>query len=73
MEKLKEMLTAKFPDVDFENSSSLVSDKILDSLSVVSIISEIEDMFDISVSMEYIQPKYFESIDAMWDMIEELK
>lgn len=32
----------------------------------------IEDLFDISVTMEYIQPSYFQSAETMWEMIEEL-
>ncbi len=72
MEQLKEMLASKYPNIDFDTEKNLVSGGILDSIEVVSIISEIEDMFDISVTMEYIQPVYFESVEAMWGMIEEL-
>lgn len=72
MDKLLELLNGLFPDIDFEKETKLMSDHVLDSASVVSIISEIEDAFDISVSMEYIQPKYFESAQTMWEMIEEL-
>ena len=72
MDELLEMLSEKFPNIDFENEDKLYEKGILDSVSVVEIISEIEDMFDVSVSMEYIQPKYFESAQAMWNMIEEL-
>ncbi|MBR3149565.1 MAG: acyl carrier protein [Eubacterium sp.] len=72
MNELLEMLKEKFPGIDFENEDKLYEKGILDSVTVVDIISEIEDMFDISVSMEYIQPQYFESVNAMWDMIQEL-
>ena len=72
MEQLKEMLASKYPNIDFDTEKNLVSGGILDSIEVVSIISEIEDMFDVSVTMEYIQPAYFESVEAMWGMIEEL-
>lgn len=72
MEQLKEMLASKYPNIDFDTEKNLVSGGILDSIEVVSIISEIEDMFDVSVTMEYIQPVYFESVEAMWGMIEEL-
>lgn len=72
MEELRSMLEEKFSAIDFENEKNLVTDGILDSLAVVAIIEEIEDMFDISVTMEYIQPEYFESVEAMWNMIEEL-
>ena len=67
-----EMLKDKFPNIDFENEDRLYEKGLLDSVALVEIVSEIEDMFDISVSMEYIQPKYFESVEAMWEMIEEL-
>ena len=73
MEELRSMLEEKFPDIDFDNEKELVTSGVLDSLSVVSIIAEIEDMFDVSVTMEYIQPAYFESVESMWEMIEELQ
>jgi len=73
MEELKAMLKEKYPHIDFENETALVTDGLLDSLAVVNIISEIEDMYDISVTMEYIQPMYFESTQTMWEMIEELQ
>lgn len=72
MEQMKEMLKAKFPAVDFDNETALTSSGILDSLAVVTIIAELENLFDISVTMEYIQPKYFESVETMWEMVEEL-
>lgn len=73
MEELKKMLQDKFPNIDFDAEKALVSGGVLDSLQVVEIIGEIEDLFDISVTMEYIQPDYFESVETMWDMIEELQ
>ena len=73
MEELKKLLEEKFPSIDFDKEKSLVSSGILDSLSVVAIISDLEDAFDISVTMEYIQPAYFESVETMWGMIEELQ
>lgn len=72
MEELKRMLSEKYPDIDFDVEKNLVSGGVLDSLEVVTIISEIEDLFDISITMEYIQPAYFESVETMWEMIEEL-
>jgi len=73
MDQLKAMLKENFPAIDFDNEKQLMTDGILDSLSVVTIIAEIEDMFDVSVTMEYIQPAYFESVETMWSMIEELQ
>ncbi len=73
MNELKAMLKEKYPTIDFDTETALVSSGLLDSLQVVEIIAEIEDMFDIEVTMEYIQPTYFESVDTIWSMIEELQ
>lgn len=73
MEQLKEMLKTNFPHIDFDSETQLMTNGILDSMSVVTIIAEIENLFDISVTMEYIQPMYFESVQTMWEMVEELQ
>ena len=73
MEELKKILQSRFPQIDFDHEENLVDDGLLDSVAVLGIISEIEDAFGVSVTMEYIQPCYFNSLTAMWDMIEELQ
>ncbi len=73
MEQLKEMLKANFPHIDFDREKRLMTDGILDSMSMVTIIVELENLFDVSVTMEYIQPANFESVEAMWEMVEELQ
>lgn len=72
MEELKKALTEAFPHIDFENEQELIDSGVIDSVSMVNIITIIEDLFDISITMEYIQPSYFQSLDTMWEMIEEL-
>ncbi len=73
MEELKALLQNKYPTINFDEEKELVSGGLLDSLQVVELISEIEDTFDIEVTMEYIQPSYFESVETIWEMIEELQ
>lgn len=73
MDQLLDMLKAKYPAIDFENEKNLTSSGTLDSMAVVAIIAEIENLFDISVTMEYIHPKHFESVETMWAMVEELQ
>ncbi len=72
MEELKKALEGAFPGIDFENETDLMDSGLLDSVAVVNIISIIEELFDVSVTMEYIQPMYFQSLDTMWEMVEEL-
>lgn len=73
MEQILEMLKRSHPLIDFENEKQLMTRGLLDSLAVVGIIAELEEMFDISVTMEYIQPDNFESVEAMWNMVQELQ
>ncbi|MBR0366774.1 MAG: acyl carrier protein [Clostridia bacterium] len=73
MEQILDMLKREFPLIDFDREKHLMTDGILDSLAVVGIIANLEEMFDISVTMEYIQPENFESVEAMWAMVEELQ
>ncbi len=73
MEELKKLLAEKYPTINFDKEKELITSGILDSMAVVDLISELEEAFGITVTMEYIQPKYVESIDAMWEMIEELQ
>ena len=73
MDELKKLLQERFPQIDFDKEDNLVDDGLLDSVAVLGIIAEIEEAFDISVTMEYIQPQYFNSLKAMWEMIEELQ
>lgn len=73
MEQLKKMLESNFPNIDFDAEKNLMTNGILDSMAVVTIIAEIENLFDVAVTMEYIQPSYFESVETMWEMVEELQ
>jgi acyl carrier protein len=72
MNELKALLEGMYPNIDFDQEKNLYDDGIIDSVHVVTIISKIEDLFDVSVTMEYIQPMYFQSVETMWEMIEEL-
>lgn len=73
MEKLSKLLLGKYPNIDFNKEKKLIDDKILDSFSLVSLIADIEDEFNIEIPMEYISPQYFNSIEGIWNMIEELQ
>lgn len=69
MEELMELLEDICPEVDFENEDALVDDKVISSFDILSIVSEIGDVFDITLTPAEIIPKNFNSAKAMWDMI----
>lgn len=72
MERLLEILEGIKPGVDFENETDLVGKKLLDSLSIVMLVSELCDEFDIEITPPDIIPENFSSAKAMWEMIERL-
>lgn len=73
MEKLLEILSSLHPDVDFESCKNLVDGKILDSFDIVTIISEVADAFDVTISAKYILPENFNSADALYALIQKLE
>ena len=73
MEKLLEILKGIRPDVDFENETALIDDGILDSFDVVSIISELDDAFDVQIRITELDPDNFNSADSIWNLIQKLK
>lgn len=73
MDKLLEILKGLHPEVDFETCENLVDGKILDSFDIISIISEISEEFDVTVSAEYIVPENFNSAKALYALIEKLE
>ena len=73
METLLEILSDLHPDVDFETEDRLIDDKILDSFDIISIISEVADQFDVTISAEYIVPENLNSAEALYDLIQKLE
>ena len=73
MEKLIEIMQNLHPDVDFETYDGLVDDGILDSLDIVTLITDINDAFDVSIPAEEILPENFNSAKALWELIERLE
>mgnify|MGYP002509273821 FL=1 len=72
MEQLIEIMQNLHPDVDFETYEGLVDDGILDSLDIVTLITDINDAFDVSIPAEEILPENFNSAKALWELIERL-
>lgn len=69
MEKLLSILNDLHPDVDFENNESLIDDGILDSLDIVTLVTEIYAEFDVTIPAEEIVPENFNSAKALMALI----
>lgn len=73
MDELIAILKDIHPDVDYEQATNLIDGKILDSFDIISLVSEINDKFDVVVSAEYMIPENFNSALALWELIQKLQ
>lgn len=73
MERLIEILENVKSDVDFENCETLIDDGLLDSFSILAIVGEINDEFDVEISAPDIVPENFNSAKALWALVERLQ
>ena len=67
------MLKKIKPNVDFENEDALVDDGILESLDIITIIAEIADKYDVIIPSDEITSDNFNSAEALYELVEDLK
>lgn len=73
MDKLLEILEDIQPDADYENCETLIDDGILDSFAILSIVSELQDEFEITITPSQVIPENFNSAKALWAMVQRLQ
>lgn len=73
MDRLIEILEDIQPGVDYENCKELIDGHYLDSLSIISLIAELEDEYDVTIPAVEIVPANFNSAEAMYEMIQRLQ
>ena len=73
MEELLEILNEINPDIDYDTEDNLIDGKIYDSFSIINLISEICDTFDIEISPKWMRNENFNSVERMWEMIQKIQ
>ena len=73
MEELLEILRSLHADVDFEKEEHLIDNMILDSFDIVTLIAEINDVFDVKISGGNIKQENFISAKALYALIQKLE
>ena len=73
MRELMEILENLRPDVDFEGEKGLIAEGILDSFDIVSLVTELNDTFDIEIQPTDLVPENFNSAEAIWALVEKLQ
>jgi D-alanine--poly(phosphoribitol) ligase subunit 2 len=72
MDELLKILTKLHPDIDFADRADLVDAGVLDSFDIISLIAEVDSVFDVQIPAEEIVPENFNSADALYAMIQRL-
>lgn len=73
MDELLEILEELHDDVDYETCTTLIEDKILDSFDIVTIVAEVNNVFDVQIPAEELVPENFNSAKALYALIERLE
>lgn len=73
MEKILEILNEVRPDIEFENETMLIDGGFLDSFDIVSIISELNDTFDIHIRVNDLTPENFNSVASIQELVNKLQ
>ena len=66
-ETILDILDELAPGADVEGCTTLVDDRVLDSLTIVALVAELEDAFDITIPVEN-----FNSVDGLTAMVKRL-
>lgn len=73
MDTVIDILEDLKPGADYENCTTLVDDHILDSLTIIALIAELEDEFDVTIPAVEIVPANFNSAAAIAALMERLE
>ncbi len=72
-ERVLKLCKEVLPNIDFTASDKLVDDGILDSISIVTLVSELSLEFGVEFNLDNLEPENMNSIDAIVKTIETLQ
>ena len=72
-EQMLEFLEEILPQIDFTSSERLVDDGILDSISIITLVSELSIEYDVEFDLDKMEPANLNSIDAIVETVKELQ
>lgn len=73
MDEIIEIMEEIDPDNDYRTCDTLIDDGILDSFYILTLISVLEDTYDIRISPAEIRPENFNSAAALYEMVQRLQ
>ncbi len=73
MDELIEILEDINPDVDYHTCTALVDDEVLTSFELVVLVTQISEVFGVTIPPDQIIPENFNSAASIYQMIEKLE
>lgn len=73
MDNLMKILYEMDESIDWENEKHLIDDRIMDSFLVISLLSELEEHYEIEIDASELIPENLNSAEAIWNMVQKLK
>lgn len=73
MEKLLEVLLGVRPDIDFKNEKKLIDDEMLDSFDIIAIVNGLNEAFEIEIDIDDLEPENFNTVEAMYELVNRLQ
>ncbi|MBQ3419573.1 MAG: acyl carrier protein [Erysipelotrichaceae bacterium] len=71
-EKILEILDEINEDIRNYDGENIIADGLIDSLSIIDLVAELCDTFDVNISAKYIVEDNFKSVDAIVKLVESL-
>lgn len=72
MDTILEILQTIKPGADFSSSENFIEDHLLESMDILQLVSELDDKFDITITLPYIKPENFQSLESIRHMVQEI-
>ena len=69
MEELLEILNEIDDSIDYENETALIDDQLLDSFAIITLVSDLQEAFDISIEASEMMTVHFKSAKAICAMV----
>lgn len=73
MDRVLEILNDIDDSIDYTKETKLIDNHLLDSFAIISLVSELEDAFDIEVDAAEMTAENFNSAEAIWKMVQRLQ
>lgn len=73
MDTLIKILNEIDDGINWEKEKAVIDDRLLDSFGVITLVSELEDAFGITIEASEMTEENFNSAEAMYQMILRLK